>query len=130
MSNDKGNIIAELSKEAGYTQKTLADKLHVSDKAISRWETGKGFPDTSLLKPLSDTLGISIGELLAGEYIEQDVVKEKADYVIVSSMKTSQKKLNRNRAICICLAVLLTVSLFFAFLPMMVTLSQFQQSTL
>lgn len=118
-----GIFIAQLRKEKGYTQKTLADKLHVSDKAISRWETGKGFPDTSLLKPLSDTLGISIGELLAGEYIEQDVVKEKADYVIVSSMKTSQKKLKRNRAICICLAVLLAVSLFFAFLPMMVTLS-------
>lgn len=118
-----GAFIAQLRKEKGYTQKTLAEKLFVSDKAISRWETGKGFPETTLLKPLSDALGISVGELLAGEYIEQDVLKEKADYVIVSSMETSQKKLNRNRAVCICLAVLLAVSLFFTFLPMMDTLS-------
>ena len=49
------------------TQSVLADKLNVSDKAVSRWETGKGFPDFSLISQLSEALGISVTELLAGE---------------------------------------------------------------
>lgn len=114
-----GGFIAQLRKEKGYTQKALAEKLNVSDKAISRWETGKGFPETSLLKPLSDALGVSIGELLAGEYIEQEVVKEKVDHVIVSSMEDSQKKLNGVKALCIGLVVLLVICVLFTFLPMM-----------
>ena len=60
-----GALISQLRKERGYTQKDLAELLHVSDKAISRWETGKGYPDTALLKPLSDALGIGVSELLA-----------------------------------------------------------------
>lgn len=66
-TNVTGRFIAELRKQKGYTQKELAEKLRVTDKAISRWETGKGFPDTSLLKPLSDSLGVSVGELLSGK---------------------------------------------------------------
>ena len=54
-----GRFLAELRKEKGYTQKELGDKLMVTDKAISRWETGKGLPDTALLKPLSEILGVS-----------------------------------------------------------------------
>ena len=115
-----GSFIAQLRKEKGYTQKALAEKLNVSDKAISRWETGKGFPETSLLKPLSDVLGISIGELLSGEYIEQETVKEKVDNVIVSSMEDSQKKLNGAKALCIGLAVLLVICILATFLPMMI----------
>ena len=52
-----GRFIAELRKQKGYTQKELAEKLMVTDKAVSRWETGKGLPDTSLLSPLGDALG-------------------------------------------------------------------------
>ncbi len=58
--NITGRFIAELRKQKGFTQKELAEKLMVTDKAISRWETGKGLPDTSLLKPLGDVLGVSI----------------------------------------------------------------------
>lgn len=113
-----GIFIAHLRKEKGYTQKALAEQLNVSDKAISRWETGKGFPETSLLKPLSDALGVSIGELLSGEYIDQEVVKERVDNVIMSSMEDSQKKLNGVKAVCVGLAVLLVISVVFIFLPM------------
>lgn len=65
--NITGRFIAELRKQQGFTQKELAEKLMVTDKAISRWETGKGLPDTSLLKPLGDVLGVSITELLSGK---------------------------------------------------------------
>ena len=64
-----GRFIAELRKQKGYTQKELAEKIMVTDKAISRWETGKGLPDTSLLKPLGDILGVSVGELLSGKIL-------------------------------------------------------------
>ena len=60
--NTTGRFIAELRKQKGFTQKELAENLMVTDKAISRWETGKGLPDTSLLKPLGDVLGVSVTE--------------------------------------------------------------------
>ena len=71
-----GRFIAELRKQKGYTQKELAEKIMVTDKAISRWETGKGLPDTSLLKPLGDILGVSVGELLSGKIIEEAEMKD------------------------------------------------------
>lgn len=88
-----GRFIAELRRQKGYTQKKLADKLMVTDKAVSRWETGKGLPDTSLLKDLSDILGISVGELLSGEMIEEAHMKEKTDQIIMDSLKYSKQML-------------------------------------
>ena len=76
-----GKFIAELRKEQNLTQKDLSDKLNVSDKAISRWETGKGFPDVDSLQALSKFFYITINELLAGEKAETKtkVVEEKAN---------------------------------------------------
>lgn len=62
-----GKLIAQRRGELGLTQKQLAQQLNVSDRAVSRWERGVGFPDLSLLEPLADTLGLSIPELLHGE---------------------------------------------------------------
>lgn len=61
----KGNIIAELRKEAGYTQKSLAKALHVTDKAVSKWERGLNMPDVTLLPRLSQLLGADIDLLLS-----------------------------------------------------------------
>lgn len=112
-----GAFIAQLRKEKGYTQKELAEKLNVSDKAISRWETGKGFPETTLLKPISDELSVSISELLSGERIPEETIKEKTDHVIVASMQDSKKKLTGLKLICIGLAILIVVCLLFILLP-------------
>ena len=62
-----GAVIKALREGKGLTQKELANELGVSDKAISKWETGKGLPDITLLEPLSAVLGVSVTELLAGE---------------------------------------------------------------
>ena len=62
-----GAFVAQLRKEQGLTQKELADRLNVTDKAVSKWETGKGFPDVKLLEPLAQALGISLVELIRGE---------------------------------------------------------------
>ena len=62
-----GAVVKALREGKGLTQKELANELGVSDKAISKWETGKGLPDITLLEPLSAVLGVSVTELLAGE---------------------------------------------------------------
>ena len=64
-----GITIRQLREKKGITQKDLADILCVSDKTISKWETGRGLPDISLLEPLAASLGVSLTELLAGEHI-------------------------------------------------------------
>ena len=64
-----GGVIRKLREEKKMTQEELAERLHVSGKAVSKWETGRGFPDVSLLEPLAKALGISVIELLSGEDI-------------------------------------------------------------
>lgn len=64
-----GTIIRKLRESKHMTQSELADRLNVSDKAVSKWENGKGYPDISLIQPLADVLGISVIELLQGEAV-------------------------------------------------------------
>ena len=62
-----GKLIAELRQEKGLTQKNVAETLGICSKTVSKWETGKGFPDISLIQGLSEIFQIDIGKLLAGE---------------------------------------------------------------
>ena len=64
-----GAAIKQLREKCGMTQAMLAERIGVSDKAVSKWETGKGLPDISLLNPLAQALGISVIELMNGECI-------------------------------------------------------------
>ena len=91
-TNATGRFIADLRRQKGYTQKQLAEKLMVTDKSISRWETGKGLPDTSLLKPLGDILGVSVSELLSGKIIEDEKMKDQSDKIILESLNYSMSK--------------------------------------
>ena len=65
-----GSVIKELREKKKLTQSELAQILSVSDKTVSKWETGKGYPDITLLEPISGALGVSIAELLSGEQIK------------------------------------------------------------
>lgn len=67
-----GAFVARLRKEKGYTQKDLAQQLHLSDKAVSKWETGVSIPDTALLVPLAEILGVTVTELLLCRRQETD----------------------------------------------------------
>lgn len=69
-----GEAIRLLREKAHFTQAELAGKISVSDKTISKWETGKGYPDISLLEPLSKALNVSITELLSGNLITNNNV--------------------------------------------------------
>ena len=72
MSYITGKIIRELREKKKLTQKELADLLHLSDKTISKWETGKGLPDIAILEDLSRALGVSVAELLTGDITENE----------------------------------------------------------
>lgn len=68
-----GAFVAGLRREKGYTQKELAERLYISDKAVSKWETGASIPDTALLVPLSELLGVSVTELLmCGKMVKEE----------------------------------------------------------
>lgn len=82
-----GAFIAEMRKQRGYTQKQLADMLFVTDKAVSRWECGLGFPDVKTLQPLSETLGVSLAELLDGKRYEAETVPiQEANRLIATTL--------------------------------------------
>jgi len=68
-----GELIANIRKERGMTQKELADELFISDRTVSKWERGVGFPDVSLLEPLAKALDISISELVLGRKLDAEV---------------------------------------------------------
>ena len=74
-----GAFMQKMRREKGMTQKELADILHISDKTISKWERGNGFPEISLLLPLCNELDLSVNELLTGERISETEYREKAD---------------------------------------------------
>lgn len=88
-----GQFIASLRKEKGLTQKELAEKLAVSDKTISKWETGAGMPDISMLMPLAAIFEITVTELLKGERLEtgESVDKLSVDEIIKTTITMAQE---------------------------------------
>lgn len=83
-----GHLILQLRKEKGFTQKELADKMHISDRTISKWERGQGCPDVSLLPELSSLLGVNIEGILDGELATNDFVggnMKKSTYFVCPS---------------------------------------------
>ena len=115
MDNAKtGALIRELRREKGITQKQLADALHVTDKAVSKWERGICAPDLALLEPLANELGCTILELISGERAQRDgesitdtketeeAVKTAIDY----SAGQIKQRLSSTRRTYICVAAL------------------------
>ena len=78
-----GAFISERRKAKGWTQTQLAEKLEITDKAVSKWETGRSMPDLSLFLPLCTLLEVTLNELFAGECIAEEKLKEKADEVLM-----------------------------------------------
>ena len=98
MDLDKiGKFIALNRKNKGLTQEQLAEKLGVTNKTVSRWETGKYMPDLSLLKPLSEELGITLNELLSGEKIENEKIVENTEKNIINTIDYSKQKIEKER---------------------------------
>lgn len=113
MNQEKiGKFIAKVRKEKKLTQKELAEKLGITDRAISKWENGKSMPDLSLLKPLCDILEITINELLSGEYIEEEKKKEKLEENIVNAINYDKKRKNIYELIFQLFIIILGIFIF------------------
>lgn len=105
-----GKLIASIRKEQNRTQQDLAETLGVSSAAVSKWERGIGFPDVSLIEPLSASLGITIAELFKGERMENSIDHEYeillTDVVKISIQEISKRKKVMNWMIAMTVAVL------------------------
>ena len=87
-----GKFIAECRKQKCLTQMQLAEKLSVTDKAVSKWERGVAMPDTSIMLELCDILGISVNELLSGEKIDMENNNQKNEQLLLDMAKELEKK--------------------------------------
>ncbi|MFG6331092.1 MAG: helix-turn-helix domain-containing protein [Lachnospiraceae bacterium] len=93
-----GKFIRASRKEQGLTQKQLADLLHVSDKTVSKWENGAGFPDIKLLEPLASSLGVSLLELMQSERVsEAKVDRSDAEQAVAETISRSEQAEERKR---------------------------------
>lgn len=88
-------FIAERRKALGLTQRQLAEQLSVSDKAVSKWETGRGLPDVLLMPPLCAVLGITVNDLLSGERVGEGDYRKKAEENMMELMRENAE--NRQR---------------------------------
>lgn len=98
-----GKFIAEERKRKGYTQKQLSERLEISDKTISKWERGNGFPEVSLLLPLCNELEITVNELLSGERVSEEDYRKKAEENMVNLVREAQeskKKIILSAMVC------------------------------
>ena len=105
-----GKFIQECRKAKGLTQAELAEKISVSEKTVSKWECGKGFPDTSLMLPLCEALDISVGELLSGKRLGDDEYKSSAEKNLVE-LKSKQQILAK-QWLTTAIALLIVAILF------------------
>ena len=102
-----GQLIAARRRELGLSQAELAERLHVTDKAVSKWETGRGMPAIDSLEPLAEVLGLSVSELLSGRVLTLEELPETAGGQIVESMRRGHRRLWQGAAAAVaCLAVL------------------------
>ena len=110
-----GKFIADERKRKGYTQKQLSEKLEISDKTVSKWERGNGFPEVSLLLPLCNELDISVNELLSGERVSEEDYRKKAEENMVNLVREAQESKKK-----IVLSAMVAVLSLVAALPLFV----------
>lgn len=107
-----GKFIADQRKGLGLTQADLAEKLHVTDKAISRWERGLGLPDINTIEPLATVLEVSIAEIMKAELITTAMTEQDTSNVIKDVIDLVEKKRAERRVIfMICGAIALLLAL-------------------
>ena len=87
-----GKFISSCRKEQGMTQAALAEKLGISDRAVSKWETGKSMPDSGIMLELCSLLGINVNELLSGEKIMTEVYDKRAEENLLEMRRQVEEK--------------------------------------
>lgn len=118
-----GCFIAECRKKKGLTQMALAEKLNITDRAVSKWENGKAMPDSSIMLDLCRELGISVNDLLSGEIVTMENYNKEMENKLVEMVKekeeTDRRLLKLEWVIGILSCIILFVPIFIAaYLPM------------
>ena len=103
-ANTLGEFVAALRQEKGLTQKQLADRLGVTDKAVSRWEKGKNYPDIELLEPIAREFEVTVNELISGRRLGSGEILPESDSNIVHIIKINRRQ---KRIFSMVLALLL-----------------------
>lgn len=113
-----GKFIAQRRKEKNLTQAQLAEKLNITDRAVSKWETGKGMPDSSIMLDLCSVLDVSVNELLSGEMIEMKEYNNKSEELLLKMTQEKEKRdkefLNMEIFIGILVSIILISCVFVA----------------
>lgn len=122
--NKTGKFIAGERKRKALTQKQLAEALGISDKTISKWERGGGFPEVSLLLPLCRELDITVNELLAGERVAEEDYKKKAEENMMNLVKEAQESRKK-----IILSALVAALAILAALPLVIVAGALEMET-
>ncbi len=104
-----GEFIAKLRKEKKMTQQELADKLSVTDRAVSNWENGRRMPDVSFFKPLCEILGISVNELVVGEKISKNKIASISNETIINTLNVNAKNKKESKNIIKALFAILLI---------------------
>ena len=104
-----GKFIAECRKKNNLTQVQLAEKMNITDRAVSKWETGKAMPDSSIMLELCNILKITVNDLLSGEVVSVDHYKEKSEQLLVEMAKQKEETDKRLLALEILIGVLATI---------------------
>ena len=106
-----GKFIAECRKKAGLTQMQLAEKLGITDRAVSKWETGKAMPDSSVMLELCDVLRISVNDLLCGEVITVENYNKELENNLLEMIKQKEQADKRLLTIEIVLGIICLIPL-------------------
>jgi len=103
-----GKFIAECRKKENLTQMQLAEKLNITDRAVSKWERGKALPDSSIMLELCGVLGITVNDLLSGEEINMENNNQKNEQLLLDMAKELE---NKNKIIWSTMWVIMIVSI-------------------
>lgn len=107
-----GKFIAECRRRNNLTQMQLAEKLNITDRAISKWENGKAMPDSSIMLELCSELKISVNELLSGEVLEMNNYNEKVEQNLFEMVKQKEESDKRLLTMEIIIGVLISIVFF------------------
>ena len=107
-----GKFIAECRKKENLTQMQLAEKLNITDRAISKWETGKSLPDSSIMLELCDVLGISVNDLLCGEVVTMDNYNKELENNLLEMIKQKEQADKRLLSVEVFIGITAIIVLF------------------
>ena len=107
-----GKFIAECRRKTNLTQMQLAEKLNITDRAISKWETGKSLPDSSIMLDLCDVLSISVNDLLCGEVVTMDNYNKELENNLLEMIKQKEQADKRLLSVEVFIGITATIVLF------------------